>query len=380
MKAKIESLEQKLKHDHEVFEKQRSVLLEEIKMKDNQLVEKQKQWESQWSTKMEEIQQQLEMQQKVHENDILEWKTRYQEALDTEQEKHHRRLAYFHERLTAKNVEYAQLEQQLVQSAPTSPVQQQQHIVPVSIDKKKMEDNETTHRWRRSASLNDGPMKRPVIITPANNLRLETVLPRPNMFNKDERYAQELQDMTLRHQAAMDNMISEYEETRMELLAQHAREKEVWKIEQDAQLQEACTTLAQEHGAILDHVNQAWQQKWDDLKRDQLVQKQQWDQQLDAAKLEWESRHAKEQAELKKQLSWSKGELHMMLKEHETALRLAKQLNLIIDHTIDVDDMKFTLLGLLEVGIKHASRLDTQTYLVEKASEPFFGFMNLSFF
>lgn len=276
--------------------------------------------------------------------------------MDTEQQKHHRRLAYFHERLTAKNAEYAELEQQLTQSEPTSPVQEQhgKAIAPenmaASLDRKMtmlmMEENKaneviTPTRWRRSASLDATatvspyPMKRPIIMAPIaqpHDLNLETALhrlsPSKSRHNhntldnsaalsfKDELYAQELQDMTLRHQASVDNMISEYEENRMELLAQHAREKEVWKIEHEVELQETCTKLSQEHSTILDEMNQSWQKKWDDLvaqtERDQCIQKQQWIQQFESAKLEWETRHAKENADLRKQLSWSKGELHMV--------------------------------------------------------------------
>ncbi|ORZ20689.1 hypothetical protein BCR42DRAFT_409292 [Absidia repens] len=440
MKSRIDTLEQELKHDQQVFEKQRSVLLEEIKMKDNQILEKEQQWESRWSAKVQEIQQQLELEQKAHENDILEWKTKYEEAMDTEQQKHYRRLAYFHERLAAKNAEYAELELQLTQSAPSSPVQasHESSLASSSLDNDGMafssmpldaDDAEITkldtklhleqapYRWRRSASLDatatapststdsfSKMIKKPV--ARAGRLKLATVRQQPfwkkssssssnqdddgtttSMLSfKDDLYARELQDLTLRHQASVDNMVSEYEENRIELLAQHDREKEVWKIEHDAELQDACKRLAQEHESILNSIHQSWQQKWDDLvaqnKRDQVMQQQQWDQQLAGEKRRWEEKQSMERAALNKQLSWSKGELHMVLKEHETATRLAKQLNLVIDHTTDVDDMKYTLLGLLEKGIQNASRLDSQHYLTEKSSESTspFGFMNMSFF
>ncbi|CAO3591654.1 unnamed protein product [Absidia cylindrospora] len=430
MKSRIDALEQELKHDQQVFEKQRSVLLEEIKMKDNQILEKEQQWESRWSAKVQEIQQQLELEQKAHENDILEWKSKYQEAMDTEQQKHYRRLAYFHERLAAKNAEYAELELQLTQSAPSSPVQatHEANLASSSLDNDDMAfsltplagDAEGTklpleqapYRWRRSASLDataaapststdafSKMIKTPVART--GRLKLATVRQPPflkksanqdddgntttSMLSfKDDLYARELQDLTLRHQASVDNMVSEYEENRMELLAQHDREREVWKIEHDAELQDTCKKLAQEHESILNNIHQSWQQKWDDLvaqnKRDQVMQQQQWDQQLAGEKRRWEEKQSMERAALNKQLAWSKGELHMVLKEHETAIRLAKQLNLVIDHTTDVDDMKYTLLGLLEKGIQNASRLDSQQYLTEKSSESTSPYGFMSFF
>lgn len=54
-----------------------------------------------------------------------------------------------------------------------------------------------------------------------------------------------------------------------------------------------------------------------------------------------------------------------MIKEHTTALALAKQLNLAINHDADVEDMKYTLSGLLETGIKNASQMGS-THSISK--------------
>lgn len=287
--------------------------------------------------------------------------------MDTEQQKHYRRLAYFHERLAAKNAEYAELELLLTHSAPSSPVQATHrtsfadasslndggvtgssslHAEYTNLDTK-LHVGQVPYRWRRSASLDAATLTDPFskrIQTPVaqtGRLKLATVRqpiskkPRQQggsstaISLKDDLYARELQDLTLRHQASVDNMVSEYEENRIELLAQHDREKEVWKIEHDAELQDACKKLAQEHESILNSIHQSWQQKWDDLviqnKRDQVMQQQQWNQQLATEKRLWEEKQAKEQAALNKQLSWSKGELHMVSAEKEEEIGITKK-------------------------------------------------------
>ncbi|KAI8336709.1 hypothetical protein BC941DRAFT_53379 [Chlamydoabsidia padenii] len=395
MKCRIETLEQQLKHDHQVFEEERAILLKEIKIKDNQLLEKEQQWNTRWSAKMHDIQQQMETERKDHENRIMEWKTRYQAAMDAEQQKHYRRLAYFHERLTAKNVEYAELEQQLIWSSPNSSLPKGDH------------DINTAHhlphnRGRRSVSLESGIVsRRNAEMRQKGAFNMMTSTKRHSSTSvpgglggllsavsspKDDMYALEIQDMSLRHQASMDNMAAEYKEDRAELLAQHDREKQVLKIEHDAELRAACLKLVQEHETRVDEINQSWQQRWDDTvtqnKRDQDIMKLQWNEQLESEKKIWKDRQIMEQASLKKQLAWSTYELGLMLKEHKSAMVLAKQLNLAIDHTADVEDMKYTLTGLLEAGIKIASQSDHLHALSEKSSNSplSVGFMNMSIF
>ncbi|CAO3589437.1 unnamed protein product [Absidia cylindrospora] len=419
MKSKIEALEQKLKHDHQVFEKQRAILLEEIKMKDKHNLENQQQWETRWSTKMQKIQQQLEAERKNHEDDICEWKLRYQAAMDTEQQKHYRRLAYFHERLTAKNMEYAELEQLLTRSTPVSPVtspidsqtlKQVSNITNGQNDVLSPNDDHTSQlqphhnfRWRRSSSLDAGtalsrtPLRtvQPVIADPAiRTSRLELAATRrpsntrqPKSSNPtplplvDDLYACELQDMTLRHQASVDNMAAEYEVDRAELLEQHDLDRKLWKIEHDSTLQNE----RMKHEQHLDQVNQSWQQKWNDMvdqnKRDLAELQKQWDEQSKSDKLAWENRKSREHDGLQKQLGWATYELSLMLKEHKAATILAKRLNLAIDPSTDVEDMKLTLVGLLETGLQNASELDSPCYRSEKSSEPvsLFGLLNLSF-
>ncbi|ORZ11102.1 hypothetical protein BCR42DRAFT_102780 [Absidia repens] len=431
MKSKIEALEQKLKHDHQVFEKQRAILLEEIKVKDKQRLENEQQLETRWSTKVQKLQQQLETERKNHEEDICEWKLRYQAAMDTEQQKHYRRLAYFHQRLNAKNMEYAELEQLLARSAPGSPIpspidsqtlkpasnttnRQNDVLSPNIFTTVNRKDNHTTqpqtrhnYRWRRSSSLDSSTPLRtnpprasqsmiadPVIGTSRQDLETtgrpsNTKKPKTSDLSSlplvDDLYASELQDMTLRHQASVDNMAAEYAVDRAELLEQHERDRKLWKVEHDSELHNERMRLVQEHGQHLDQVNQSWQQKWDDMvaqnKRSLAELQKQWDEQSKSDKLAWENRKSKEHDAMKKQLGWATYELNLMLKEHKAATILAKQLNLAIDPSTDVEDMKLTLVGLLEIGLQIASELDSPCNHSEKSSEPvsFFGLLNMSF-
>ncbi|SAM09454.1 hypothetical protein [Absidia glauca] len=360
MKCKIEALEQRLKHDQQVFEEERAVLLKEIKIKDNQICEKEQQWDSLWATKLHELEHQMDLERKEHECSILEWKARYQAAMDTEQQKHYRRLAYFHERLTAKNAEYAELEQQLASNNTHS--------------------NEDA-RPRRSTSLESGLFPRHGILS--STAKRHSSSAGLLAMKDDDLYARELQDMSLRHQASVDNMAAEYEVDRTELLAQHHRDKQVWKIEHDAELRAVRSTMAQEHDTEVGKINQAWQQKWDAMVAQNMQEqdrlKQEWNQQLAAEKRSWEDRQTRDNANLKKKLGWSTYELSLMIKEHTTALALAKQLNLAINHDADVEDMKYTLTSLLEAGIKNASQMDSTHSLSKKSSNSLFsGFMNLA--
>ncbi|KAI8078746.1 uncharacterized protein BX664DRAFT_38168 [Halteromyces radiatus] len=321
LKTRVETLESQLRRDQHLFEKQRSVLLQEIKMKDTLLLEKDQQWESRWTTKVQQLEEQLDQERQKHENDILDWKKRYEEALDIEQQKHHRRLAYFHERLTAKNMEYAELERQLTtQSAPSSPTQPYYNSL-----------QEQSPRYQRSASLDatamgTGWMNRPIMRMVRSATRrtsgsiYQQQLQRQNddddVIHKNDMYIKEIQDLTLRHQASLDNMMAEYEENRMELQAQHDQEREVWKIKHTAELEEACKRLAQEHEMILEGINTSWQQRWDNLmtqnKMEQAALEQKWDQRLKSEKASWQEQQKKEYAGLKKELLWSKGELSMV--------------------------------------------------------------------
>jgi hypothetical protein len=66
-----------------------------------------------------------------------------------------------------------------------------------------------------------------------------------------------------------------------------------------------------------------------------------------------------------------------MIKEHTTALALAKQLNLAISHDADVEDMKYTLTSLLEAGIKNASQTNSTHSFSKKVRDRCVGVTSL---
>lgn len=116
----IEDLRMKHEQDKIKHEKDKQSLLRKLHTQENRIEEIKKSFESQ----IQDCQIQLENAEKNHKIKEGEWKQKCETTLQTEQEKNHRRISGFHQRMIAKDEEYAKLEETYLRetkSAPSSP-------------------------------------------------------------------------------------------------------------------------------------------------------------------------------------------------------------------------------------------------------------------
>ncbi|CAO3637143.1 unnamed protein product [Cunninghamella echinulata] len=370
LKLKIQKLEEQLKQDRQLYEQQRMFLHEEIKAKDKQILEK----EQQWLSKVKELEEKLNKEKYEHEHDILEWKTRYEEALDIEQQKHYRRLSDFHERLDAKNLEYAKLERRLSQSLPSLPP-----TSPSSL----LSQIETVHHGSNEPTLSSSSAlinhhqqhhqhhkEENKIIHP---MAIHLAIKSKELSFKEQSFAQEIQDLVFHHQALVDNMKTEHEETILVLKEYHEQEIKQIQMESETYIQTLRDQLLEEQDNKIQQLNKTWEQQIIQMKQEK---KEEEESTLLVERLNLEKEKRKEHDQLNKQLTWSRAELNMILKEQEYAIQLAKQLIYTMDDTFDINDMNFTLQTLLEKIIRMVSKFETNNY-IENQSKSSFHFENI---
>ncbi|KAL0094554.1 hypothetical protein F4703DRAFT_1819425 [Phycomyces blakesleeanus] len=120
----VSSLNNTLEEERRQFEKTKTSLLRELKIKDVTFDKKYQQTQEDFEQQIQELKHQLKKEQQEHQDDIQEWKSRHDVTLKTERTNNARRIYGFQERLSAKETEYAQLQNHLrqTQSEPSSPV------------------------------------------------------------------------------------------------------------------------------------------------------------------------------------------------------------------------------------------------------------------
>ncbi|KAI9300918.1 hypothetical protein BJ944DRAFT_15097 [Cunninghamella echinulata] len=360
LKLKVQKLEEQMKQDRQLYEQQRMFLLEEIKVKDKQILEK----EQQWLSKVKELEEQLNKEKYEHGNDILEWKNRYEKALDIEQQKHYRRLSDFHERLDAKNLEYAKLERRLSQSLPSLPPTSSSSL---------LDQMETIHHGPKEPILSPSSTlinhhhqyheEENKIIHP---MAIHLAIKSRELLFKEQTFAQEIQDLVFHHQALVDNMKTEHEETILVLKEYHEQEKKQIQMESETYIQTLRDQLLEEQDNKIQQLNNAWEQRIIQIKQEK--KEEEVESALLVEKLNLEKEKRKEYDQLNKQLAWSRAELNM---EQEHAIKLAKQLIYTMDDTFDINDMNFTLQTLLEKIIRMVSKFETNKYIENQSKTSF---------
>ncbi|KAI8885454.1 hypothetical protein K501DRAFT_293438 [Backusella circina FSU 941] len=108
-REKAERLEKKVEDDLVTYEKNRSSLLKEVKLKEALLEKKLKDVEEQLTSQILELQHQLNKEGSSHQEAIQNLKQQHDTMLDAEDKKHQRRIASLQDRLKAKDTEYTEL-------------------------------------------------------------------------------------------------------------------------------------------------------------------------------------------------------------------------------------------------------------------------------
>lgn len=235
-------------------------------------------------------------------------------ALDIEQQKHYRRLSDFHERLEAKNLEYAKLERRLSQSLPSlsptstiiTPLSSPSSSTSLLYETEKIQSYQHQHHQKHEEENK--------IIHP---MAIHLAIKSKELTFKEQLFAQELQDIKLHHQAVIDNMKTEHEETISVLKEYHDHEKEMMKMELNISLQKLSDDLNQEHEMNIKNLNTLWEQKLNHLLEEveQRLNHQLEEQKMENEKLIWEKEKLKDYEQLKMQLRWSRAELDMVTKK-----------------------------------------------------------------
>ncbi|KAI8076128.1 hypothetical protein BDF21DRAFT_422662 [Thamnidium elegans] len=102
-------------------EKDKQSLLRKLQLQEQRIEE----IEGNYANQTQEFQSKIQNAEKYHKIKEQEWKQQYEATLQTEQEKYDRRLNGFHQRMHAKDQEFAKLEESILRetkSAPSSPV------------------------------------------------------------------------------------------------------------------------------------------------------------------------------------------------------------------------------------------------------------------
>ncbi|ORX45703.1 hypothetical protein DM01DRAFT_1170185 [Hesseltinella vesiculosa] len=313
LQSKYDALERQHEDGKKLFHQQRQTLLQDIKNKDQLLAEKEDQIQAQWASKVQALEDQLVQEKRDHDQDVLEWQQRYDQSMELEQRKSSRRLIEFHERLEAKSCcqQCGNKFRLQSHSAPSSPARRPSSLASSSpsLTSALSTSSPDTHSRRRYS--------------------LQSVEEVQTTF-KLELLTREIQDSALRHQAHIDNLVAEHDQNIQDLKDQHQQALQLYHIQHECQLDEKDHQL-----------------------RHNLAQ----------AKTSLNLSHSKAITKLNKRVNWLKCELDLVQEEQASALQLAKSLNKQLDPALDLDDMKYTLVSLLQKAISGVSKSDALHYI-----------------
>ncbi|KAI8072976.1 hypothetical protein BC940DRAFT_126597 [Gongronella butleri] len=337
LQAKMDALERQHADEKQLFQQQRQTLLQEIDKKDQLIADQQDQAKAHWLAKIQALEAQLEQEKEAHEQDVLEWKDRYDQAMELEQQKTARRLQEFHGRLASRSCDQCGERLSLhTRSAPSSPVRASMHVEdgPMAISEGQL-----------LAPASSSAMSSAAIAARRRYSSVQSIQDVQNAFKVDL-LTREIQDAALRHQAHMDNLVSEHEQNIQDLMAQHEQTLQLHQIQHESHVHD----LQQHHKAQLDQAKTKVDQK--KPKHDDKVTNK-----------------------LKQRVAWLKCELDMMQKEHDDAIYLAKKINEHLDPTLQADDMQQTLLTLLQRANRTIPRIEAISYVSAQEQDMAGGWM-----
>ncbi|KAI9321614.1 hypothetical protein BX666DRAFT_1903957 [Dichotomocladium elegans] len=117
-REQMDYVEKKAAADKETYYQQRTSLLKQIKLKDTQLEKRMLSIQAEHESQIKLLEKQREQDKQEYQDALDDLRSRYERILQTEQQKHQRRISGFEQRLTAKQQDnYARQ----TQSAPSSP-------------------------------------------------------------------------------------------------------------------------------------------------------------------------------------------------------------------------------------------------------------------
>ncbi|KAI8970165.1 hypothetical protein BDF20DRAFT_803141, partial [Mycotypha africana] len=108
-REKAEQLEEDLKKERQIYEKNTTSLLHEVKLKESVMEKKLKDLEEQFTAQLLELQKRLDEERLSRQEILQNIHAQHETALQSEEKKYQRRLASLRERLDAKDREYAEI-------------------------------------------------------------------------------------------------------------------------------------------------------------------------------------------------------------------------------------------------------------------------------
>ncbi|KAG0167470.1 hypothetical protein DFQ30_006044 [Apophysomyces sp. BC1015] len=427
-RERAESLEQRMEEERKLYEKSRMSLLRQVKMKEALVESKVQDVESHYMEQIQDLQTRLQAEQKEHEEDIQEWRKHYDDALQKEQRKHQRRISGFQERLTAKDVEFERL-QQTTQSAPTSPrlavqvesLQQDLARSRIECTEWKTKFEQMQQQMQSFENRTGGREQIENLTAQIDALQREEddlkerhrmkIMQLHESFDGDlarikELFMNESQEVSLHHEARVQNLLTEHKQALCEMKEQYEDEKEVLHIEHLAAIDE----LQQTHEETKRALEHAWHEKMEDVRmsmsKDATEIQKHWETKLDEAvvmqqrQLErsqaqmdvlqerlvrekeekqqtqvmsdrWQQQYQQSDVEcsrLRKTAQKARRELAQRQQEQRCEHRLARDLLSVVDPEINVDP-ELRLVDLLQKAIQNVSSLRTRQNVMEQIHE-----------
>ncbi|CEP18148.1 hypothetical protein [Parasitella parasitica] len=305
-REKAERLEKKLEIDRQTYEKNTASLLRENKLKETLLEKRIRDVQENLMNQLVEVQRTLHDERISFQEHVRDLKSQHESALELEEKKYQRRLASLQGRLNEKDREYAKIFEKEQNSSPSEEHVEREKIIEslnIQIAKTEKEmaklressyeaqgqDDSTTVKQqlksvRKSLETTELALKE----SKQQNLdyiqqiaELKTKLSAAQQQKKrfdqlesshdayirelTEKFMSEAQRTEMTTQAQFQNLQSEYTESMRELREQHETEKEVWKIEQTALIDEIKRELGFEKEEALRELGREWKIKNEDL-------------------------------------------------------------------------------------------------------------------
>ncbi|ORX62800.1 hypothetical protein DM01DRAFT_1379426 [Hesseltinella vesiculosa] len=290
-KEKVSRLERVHDEQQDTFERNRASLLKEVKLKESSWEKRRQEADEHWMAEIVELQAQLENQEQERQQTLKELRKQMEHTMTMEQQKNERRVANLHERLADKERALQQYQDyQPAQPTADSPSPSPSPISPLptptslamhrhtadaspaTIRQLKLQLEQTQHQYQqltlrlaekdqRQAAAGDPDQAQPG----QPSYEALEAQHRQEQDHLRDTFMKEHQSMTIHWEARTQNMQNEYEDTIQQLRDENAAEKEVWKIEYQAQMDQLRHQLEERFKKQHWDADQAWLSKWQDL-------------------------------------------------------------------------------------------------------------------
>ncbi|KAL0139726.1 hypothetical protein V8B55DRAFT_1500804 [Mucor lusitanicus] len=384
----IEDIHTKHENDRAKFEKDKQSLLRELYSKDKKIAEIKANFEA----KMEQMEKRFQEAETSHQSVLQQLRSQHDQALETEQTTHKRRLSNFYQRINDKDQAITQLEKSLreTKSAPTSPtitsfrltVSQEQY----DKDMTRMQDIINQLKQHPSVDLKSQLSARDqeiegyksTIATLQANLK-ESNAKVAQMTESETRMKQlavaENAQMMMHAEARVENLAAEHKQNITELEEEYENEKRVLQIKHQTELDQIKQEMTEKQQALQQEAVEARIEQEKEVFMAKLADLESvWQDKLSSAQQLHQHQQrqlANEFKKFKQEASITQRNLITLQKEQDSAKRIAKDLVSMSSpqqqQQKHLDDVP--LIDLLKRTLGNVASLQTKTSMMEQSMD-----------